>query len=77
MQTLPLLFTSFFLEPEGIQWHLGCWRAHAGKEPKMNPEIANAIAGFANATNTLFDVLIRTLDQHRMIDKQRFRQTSY
>jgi hypothetical protein len=23
----------------------------------MNPEIANAIAGFANATNTLFDVL--------------------
>jgi hypothetical protein len=43
----------------------------------MNPEIANAIAGFANATNTLFDVLIRTLDQHRMIDKQRFRQTSY
>jgi hypothetical protein len=41
----------------------------------MNPEIANAIAGFANATNTLFDVLIRTLDQHRMIDKEHFCQT--
>ena len=42
----------------------------------MSPQpdaLADALTGMVNANNTVFNVLIRTLHQHRLLDKDKFR----
>ena len=35
--------------------------------------LAHALTGMVNANNTVFNVLIRTLHEHRLLDKDKFR----
>jgi hypothetical protein len=35
--------------------------------------LAHALTGMVNANNTVFNVLLRTLHEHRLLDKDKFR----